>query len=501
MPRSVNELEQQKKSGDSEYKHLVASAKYLSGVLTAVAAKLTEQGEEDAAFDYRMVSQHLIRATQDPSDDPEKVSDSIGMLNSTGFSFLQKMVDGLPNYLRIRDFITQDVSKSDFEDLTDMDLDSIVRTLMKGFDLDQWSLKTFKRLEEAEQNGEYDQNLEEDRFSVVDQEFHEEEKPDALKQQEQFEAALKKDGQVQPAEGEKKPEDEVNPQQEQKGEEKGAPQEENADKVNEAQPNVPQAEPVATAEPGEVSYRRYIELHTGENAAMLKDEDQLTCLGNCIAAMWLEDRKRSFDVKAIHALGAQLKDIYSLDQQTTKTKVFGLQSPANIRTLESVLANDIYGVKKDSVANWQNALTGLYEHMQVPRITNSTEYKKLYAAVQKAATAKDPSEKDIARLNMEILVRTENYIKGKDTLRQFEGGRNRFDYAMDALSILQQYTNADKTQRITKRVDVINDVRSSRGEPTVDMLRHNGRTSDWGTEVAERRTELQLQPPNRTLVK
>ncbi len=469
-------------TNQDEYDYLTAATQYLNSVMARVAEDLGQKGQPKAAEEYFKVIENLNKVVMDPLSAMQDIDEGLEALNESFMEFLQTEVDGISNYARIRDQIAQDQEKSNVPNLKDQELGWILRRMKKDFRLDGWDLTVFQNLEEHPFEEENDLENTSQRYTVGGEDSFEEEKSDEQILQEEFEADLK--DQKAAKEGDVKVQGAIN--------EDGEAHDE---KVISDTVYVRAEAPVEEAAPGEVSYRRYIELHTGDAAAGLTQEQKITSLANCYAAMWLTDRGRSFDLKAIHSLGEQLKSIYNLDKMSERSLSSGLQNPTYVRTMEGAMAKQFYGVL--DVDSWQNQLKGLYENMQKPRITNSTEYKKLYAAIGKAATAKDPSAKEVARLNMEILARTENYLKGKESLRQFEGGQARFDYAIDALCILDSFTAADQGKRLSDRFKAIDEVRRSRHEPTLNLNQRIHEVQQWGTQVAQREA-LQL---NRAIVK
>ncbi|MCR5477051.1 MAG: hypothetical protein K6E92_05445 [Lachnospiraceae bacterium] len=521
MPLTVQELENLRKT-DEKYDldrdiRVRKIANYLSRQLHSLATHIPSMESEifkpisDASVDLSNLGEDSF------SYNTENVDYSIGHLNESFEDAMRKEYEGISVYTRLKELVDGDPEQYEYFGVTDLTLRDLLNELKDYYQFENWAPDTLAlEMEELEKTRPQVERA----YTEVDMSFHEEDMPVDLRQREfreqnqaAFAAQYDRPNNLQqntaPQAGQPVPKQEdpnlqqqnpapqaVNPAPQQGN---VAPQEANPAPQQKTEPEIP----VEKAAPGEVSYRRYLELHTGEAVQGMSNDRKVTCLSNCMAAIWLESKNRKVEPKAVHALGQQLREIYTLNSLNPEGISAALASPATVRKFEFAAAKSIYGLNRDTkMEAFHDDLQILAESMQEPRITNSSEYKRLYEAVQKAAKmtapGKYPSDRELADLNMELMVRTDNYIQGKEKLRKFEDGQARFDSAMDALAILNRHTGCGSL--VASRISRINTVREQNDQGTINIqekgeaIRTKAQEKRAKEEAAEAAKTFHLHP-------
>ena len=113
----------------------------------------------------------------------------------------------------------------------------------------------------------------------------------------------------------------------------------------------------------------------------------------------------------------------------------------------------------------------------------SDEYKDMFSRIEKTVALKDKifenDEERQRQVNYSAFLvsfTVDKYMKGKKSVRTFEGGRDRFDNSLDALAIVSKYA-PNAAPRVKKLTDRINEVRNDKN--------HKINLNEYGAERAK----------------
>lgn len=218
----------------------------------------------------------------------------------------------------------------------------------------------------------------------------------------------------------------------------------------------------------EVSYKSYIMLHTGEHAGK-NHKEKVNNFAKVIAAYMLSASKKKFSVSMIHDFVDVMKENLLLNDISEDKLNEYLASPKEATKGALKVVGDLYNVTGNQ-GEYCREMMQLYNSMMSDE-GRSAEYKDLKKCIKRVAFLNDKefsSEQDKAdsfsHVSFLLAFGIAKYMKGKKSVRTFEGGRERFDNALDAAAILTKYAPSSK-KRIDKLVDRINEVRKDKKNP------------------------------------
>ena len=212
-------------------------------------------------------------------------------------------------------------------------------------------------------------------------------------------------------------------------------------------------------------YDRYISGHTGEKMGSTK-EKMVDNLAKIYAAHLLKRGNNKFSVSKIHLYMNSMKDNLVLAELSQEELQNCLETPEKaINKVESI-RKELYSIKPVDYEAYCSDMKKLLNNMKDSK-GRSPEYKDLVRCVERAANLQnkefgDEFSKETAYTQSAFLLSfaITNYTKGKKSVRTFEGGRERFDNALDAASILTKYAEGSN-KRIGQIVNRINKVRNA----------------------------------------
>ena len=121
----------------------------------------------------------------------------------------------------------------------------------------------------------------------------------------------------------------------------------------------------------------------------------------------------------------------------------------------------------------------LAENM-MPKEGRTPLYQNFYQAVQDAAAIdlnQPGASEKIAEVNKKLVKAIKDYTKGKKKVRSSQDGRDRFDNAMDALSIVGLFSrDAERmdVKELVTRVNTVRDAKTASNKDYVSMRRYGG---------------------------
>ena len=257
----------------------------------------------------------------------------------------------------------------------------------------------------------------------------------------------------------------------------------------------------AVANRYQVSYDKYMTLHTGKNKGTTPEE-MTDNLAKNLAAYSLKKLNKGFDLKLLHKTANYLKELYSLDllrndpDQLRKS----LETPEAAVKAGALLRDRVYGVPEENRGAFAAAMRKLSQNMVNPS-GHSKEYKALCESVRRAGelestTAGMSAEKKAEayrQANVDVMEAAFRYTKGKEKVRRTQEGNACFSNALDAVSVVEKHAPLTNI-RAQKWIDGINAVRNP--EQRIDGANLQGK---YGAERAAEhpfkpRTAVQPQP-------
>lgn len=213
------------------------------------------------------------------------------------------------------------------------------------------------------------------------------------------------------------------------------------------------------------AYDRYINgLYKNEDITKASTFQCKTYLAKLIAASTLKADGKKFDQKAVEQMSKSILEYTSLgelkldDMKKFLTNANRIQSADMIREAVKI---DIFGVKPKYFEAYKKEMKLLSKNM-LTKQGRSREYQNLYDAV-KAASEIDLTQGDaavkIADANKKVIDAVMKYTDGKEKVRTTTSGKDRFDNAIDAMSIVSAFAPATYKQYANELVSRINKAR------------------------------------------
>ena len=233
------------------------------------------------------------------------------------------------------------------------------------------------------------------------------------------------------------------------------------------------------------SYDTYIKLHSGMNALKSKESFQ-SLFTKCLAAEALKAENKKFDIKLIHRAAKNIEDLPTFKALSQDEIVAAMAKPSELEKMQKRFVREALGVNENNRENYKNSMQALKNNMK-SKEGRSTEYQNLYDAVDAVANLDlDNNGEQFTAANKRLLLAVKNYIKGKEKVRTSQGGKDRFDNAMDALSIM--YQNVPGLKRTIE--GMISGVNSKRNVKEGDAK--FVRLGNYGAErAAERKQQIE----------
>ncbi len=228
-----------------------------------------------------------------------------------------------------------------------------------------------------------------------------------------------------------------------------------------------------------VGYEGYYILHSADKKGR-NHKEKVENLAKVMAAAALEGNGKKFSVSKIHDYKDVMMENFNLTDMTEDKLNEYLESPKNAKKALHKLTNEMY--KVTDINAYFDDLKTLLDNMKSSK-GRSDEYKDMVSRIEKTVALKDKIfENDEARQRQVnysaflVSFTVDKYMKGKKSVRTFEGGRDRFDNSLDALAIVSKYA-PNAAPRIKKLTDRINEVRNDKN--------HKINLNEYGAERAK----------------
>ena len=252
---------------------------------------------------------------------------------------------------------------------------------------------------------------------------------------------------------------------------------------------------------GNQKYINYINGLCDNNKARKMPTFELkNVFAKAIIASKFQSEGRKFDEKKISDQAEKLVGNSFIKEADMNSKDFMIKVLTSnnreeaVRKVRGSVLTDVYGVETKYQNMYLKEMKTLASNM-MPKKGRSREYQNLYDAVQSAASIdlKDPeASKKIAEANRKIVAATDIYTTGKEKIRSSTGGKDRFNNAIDAVSIVSAFAAAADPMEIGSMVNRINAVRRKADSDKKNIID----TKNFGGDRASKRNmEILKQAP------
>ena len=240
------------------------------------------------------------------------------------------------------------------------------------------------------------------------------------------------------------------------------------------------------------NYLIYIQAHTGQQMVEKTVREKIETASKAAAAYMLlrASNTKSYSVSDIHTNATRVKQTLDL------ANMHETDLDDMLRSLEGLVKGvngqlrSLYGYPEDFPAYVDKMKTLVSSLMTSDN--RSAEYKNMVNALKEVSEL-DPNsamltQDEIISKNYKAMESLEKYMKGKKRVRKTDVGKEHFDNALDALSIMSEHNAmlGDKAQSI---VDRINEVRGSEAPEHENHVS----LSNYGAERAVRAKETRIE--------
>ena len=228
------------------------------------------------------------------------------------------------------------------------------------------------------------------------------------------------------------------------------------------------------------NYDNYIKIHSKMNAHRKGDSNLRENVAKTAAAYMLKNLNKPFSVKKIRILADSIMNMDSfknLSFEKIREANFDERSLSGV--MDTVLG-DTFRVQPENKAAYSNAMKTLCQNMMSSE-ERSDEYKELVSAVQAIGNlGANATDEAFSNASARLLRAINEYTNDKMSVRFQFDGNERFDNALDALSVMTTYTPgvASVGNNLAKRVSDTRNVSAN----SVDYIR----LSDYGVQRAQK---------------
>jgi hypothetical protein len=252
------------------------------------------------------------------------------------------------------------------------------------------------------------------------------------------------------------------------------------------------------------NYDNYIKLHTGKAICDGDVDSKKDNLLKAFAANILKKSGAKFSVDRIHKYAEKLKKTHEhLDVIGNEESLnFALSSSDNLDKVYNRAFGKPFSVNPDNISEYISEINKLAENMMSSE-GRSDEYKAFAKAVKNiadlsgkydytSATDIKAASDEIVDLNMKLFLTAQNYITGKEKVRTTTDGKERFNNAIDALSIMSEHT-----ANVKEFVDIMVDVINTKRKATLDSNKYVD-IDNYGAARARKAKQLREEKPENT---
>ena len=189
------------------------------------------------------------------------------------------------------------------------------------------------------------------------------------------------------------------------------------------------------------NYDNYVKLHTGNYIKDETFEEKKDALAKSLAAMNVQETRKSFSLKEIHKQAEKNKDIYNLNELTKAEVDKALKNPQNLEKFRASRIKNQFAVKPGDEETYINKMKTLHQNM-MSKTDRTAAYVRFYDNVAKIAALdpKDPKIKaKLAIANRDLVTSIDNYYSDKKTVRWGKDGQKRFNNCVDSMAIVAKH--------------------------------------------------------------
>ncbi|MCR5337344.1 MAG: hypothetical protein K6E75_02175 [Lachnospiraceae bacterium] len=248
--------------------------------------------------------------------------------------------------------------------------------------------------------------------------------------------------------------------------------------------NAAAAEPAKPASSREKAFDDYISNMLTKAKAETNKWNQKQYLARAILADQCREAGQKLPAGGFNATQAQqCSQQLKLHKLTEEQVGAAIQDGVSLKAARESIMDEMYRVPAERCENFIRDMKELSKVMKSKK-DRSPEYQKFFDAVEKAGRIDPKSDnvlEETSKANQEIMKGISTYINGKEKVRFRSGGQERFNNAMDALSLVYMYTPT-LTERIQGMMDGINKKRDVKKISSKDFVE----VTKFGLERAQR---------------
>ena len=239
-------------------------------------------------------------------------------------------------------------------------------------------------------------------------------------------------------------------------------------------------------------YDKYMTKHSGFAAANSNMNERKVHLAKYMAATTFKDKKAGYNISNIHAFAEQLMKRDAFKNLTPEQIREGISGPRGVHNIQLFVYEKTFGVDFDKRQNYIDAMNELSKNMMQSN-KRGDKYKELCDAVKNVAN-KSPYDRDFLAANDRLIKAIGDYTKGKKSVRSNATEKAKFDNALDAMSIVNEYIPGSR-YFVKEQVNRINEVRKARqgGKNFVDINKYGAENAKEKNEARQNQMQNQKQ--------
>ena len=237
-----------------------------------------------------------------------------------------------------------------------------------------------------------------------------------------------------------------------------------------------------------VNYDSYMKLHTlpGGVSSFGGNKELADALAKFLAADALKNQGVEFNIKNIHKVADEIKDLYCLDQRR-KNNLYDALKRENLATqYGNKIKKELYSVKYLAFEEYVNDMKTLYQNLAADK-NKSKEYKQFTNIVKEISeidVSKQGFNEDVfTEANIRLIQAVKKFTAGKEKPRRDANANACFNNTMDALAIMNKYTKCEGMVVNQKIGNIIADIQNVRGES--DSIRVKDFEKQFGAQRAQ----------------
>ena len=193
-----------------------------------------------------------------------------------------------------------------------------------------------------------------------------------------------------------------------------------------------------------------------------------------------------FNIKNIHKVADEIKDLYCLDQRRKNNLYDALKREHLAAQYGNKIKKELYSVKYLAFEEYVNDMKTLYQNLAADK-NKSKEYKQFTNIVKEISeidVSKQGFNEDVfTDANIRLIQAVKKFTAGKEKPRKDANANACFNNTMDALAIMNKYTKCEGMVVNQKIGNIIADIQNVRGES--DSIRVKDFETKFGVQRAQ----------------